>query len=201
MLPDRSAMRLLGDTIEFARARRCRAGTPSPSPATTSAKPARRPRRSSRSRSRTASTTSSRRVARGMDVDDFAPAAELLLQRPERLLRGDRQVPCRAPDLGRELRETLRREGTAILADALPHPDCRGEPDRTAAAQQRRPRAIEALAGVLGGTQSLHTNSYDEALALPTEAAARDRRCARSRSSPTRPASRIRSIRSAAATT
>src|SRR5436305_9372986 len=28
---------------------------------------------------------------------------------------------------------------------------------------------IEALAGVLGGTQSLHTNSYDEALALPTE--------------------------------
>src|SRR5439155_5511279 len=33
--------------------------------------------------------------------------------------------------------------------------------------------AIEALAAVLGGTQSLHTNSYDEALALPTEHAAR----------------------------
>jgi methylmalonyl-CoA mutase N-terminal domain/subunit len=32
---------------------------------------------------------------------------------------------------------------------------------------------IEALAGVLGGTQSLHTNSYDEALALPTEQAVR----------------------------
>src|SRR6187431_1092030 len=31
--------------------------------------------------------------------------------------------------------------------------------------------AVEALAGVLGGTQSLHTNSYDEALALPTEEA------------------------------
>ena len=31
----------------------------------------------------------------------------------------------------------------------------------------------KALAAVLGGTQSLHTNSYDEALALPTEAAAR----------------------------
>jgi methylmalonyl-CoA mutase N-terminal domain/subunit len=31
--------------------------------------------------------------------------------------------------------------------------------------------AIEALAGVLGGTQSLHTNSFDEALALPTEKA------------------------------
>lgn len=33
--------------------------------------------------------------------------------------------------------------------------------------------AIEALAGVLGGTQSLHTNSMDEALALPTERSAR----------------------------
>jgi methylmalonyl-CoA mutase N-terminal domain/subunit len=33
--------------------------------------------------------------------------------------------------------------------------------------------ALEALAGVLGGTQSLHTDSYDEALALPTEHAAR----------------------------
>jgi len=33
--------------------------------------------------------------------------------------------------------------------------------------------AIEALAGVLGGTQSLHTNSMDEALALPTQRAAR----------------------------
>jgi methylmalonyl-CoA mutase N-terminal domain/subunit len=33
--------------------------------------------------------------------------------------------------------------------------------------------AIEALAAVLGGTQSLHTNSFDEALALPTEGAVR----------------------------
>ena len=33
--------------------------------------------------------------------------------------------------------------------------------------------AIQALAGVLGGTQSLHTDSYDEALALPTEEAVR----------------------------
>ncbi|HWF65750.1 MAG TPA: methylmalonyl-CoA mutase family protein [Acidobacteriaceae bacterium] len=33
--------------------------------------------------------------------------------------------------------------------------------------------AVEALAAILGGTQSLHTNGYDEALALPTEEAAR----------------------------
>jgi len=32
---------------------------------------------------------------------------------------------------------------------------------------------IQALAGVLGGTQSLHTNSFDEALALPSEEAVR----------------------------
>src|SRR5205809_5323134 len=33
--------------------------------------------------------------------------------------------------------------------------------------------ALEALAAILGGTQSLHTNSFDEALALPTENAVR----------------------------
>ena len=33
--------------------------------------------------------------------------------------------------------------------------------------------AIEALSAVLGGTQSLHTNSHDEALGLPAEEAAR----------------------------
>lgn len=32
---------------------------------------------------------------------------------------------------------------------------------------------VEAMAAVLGGTQSLHTNSFDEALGLPTEFSAR----------------------------
>ena len=32
---------------------------------------------------------------------------------------------------------------------------------------------VQALAAMLGGTQSLHTNAYDEALALPTEESAR----------------------------
>ena len=32
---------------------------------------------------------------------------------------------------------------------------------------------MQAMAAVLGGTQSLHTNSYDEALALPSEDAVR----------------------------
>src|SRR5208282_4435102 len=34
-------------------------------------------------------------------------------------------------------------------------------------------KALEAMAAVLGGTQSLHTNALDEALGLPTEASAR----------------------------
>ena len=59
--------------------------------------------------------------------------------------------------------------------------------------------ALQALAAVLGGTQSLHCNGRDEALALPTEESARSR-CGRSRSSRPRPASRTPSIRSAAPT-
>ena len=54
---------------------------------------------------------------------------------------------------------------------------------------------IEALAAVLGGAQSLHTNGYDEALALPTEASARV-----ALRTPTRPASPAWSIPSAAHT-
>jgi hypothetical protein len=58
---------------------------------------------------------------------------------------------------------------------------------------------VQALAAVLGGCQSLHTNSMDEALALPTERSVRIA-SARSRSSPTSRASPIPSIRSAAPT-
>ncbi len=57
--------------------------------------------------------------------------------------------------------------------------------------------AYQALSAVLGGTQSLHTNSFDEALGLPTEEAQR-LPCARSRSWPTRPACQTRPIRSPA---
>ena len=44
--------------------------------------------------------------------------------------------------------------------------------------------ALQALAAVLGGTQSLHCNGRDEALALPTEETRARSRCGRSRSSP-----------------
>ena len=44
---------------------------------------------------------------------------------------------------------------------------------RAGCLQQRRPHTIEAMAATQGGTQSLHTNALDEALALPTDFSAR----------------------------
>ena len=49
----------------------------------------------------------------------------VLLQRPHRLLRGDREVPRRAPDLGARDARHLRRPARGVPADALPHPDRR----------------------------------------------------------------------------
>ena len=60
--------------------------------------------------------------------------------------------------------------------------------------------AIQALSAVCGGAQSLHTNSFDEALAL-RPSTRRGSRCARSRSSRPRPAAPTPPIRSAAPTT
>ena len=78
-------------------------------------------------------------LARGLRVDDFAPAAELLLQQPQRLLRGDRQVPGRAPDLVAADDRALPRRERALDLDALPHPDGGRLPHRPAAAQQPDP--------------------------------------------------------------
>ena len=61
--------------------------------------------------------------------------------------------------------------------------------------------AIQALAAVLGGTQSLHTNSLDEAFAIPSEDGDQDRRAHPADPARTRPAPPTSSIRSAAPTT
>ena len=101
-------------------------------------------------------------------------AALVLLQRASRLLRGDREVPRRAPDLGDAscASATARRTRARWLMRF--HTQTAGV---SLTAQQPEVNivrtAIEALAAVLGGTQSLHTNSFDEALALPTEDAVR----------------------------
>jgi len=59
------------------------------------------------------------------------------------------------------------------LADALPHADSRRLSPGAATMNNIARAAIQAMAAVLGGTQSLHTDAYDEAFALPTEEAAR----------------------------
>ena len=66
-------------------------------------------------------------------------AAVVLLQRAHRLLRGDRQVPGGAPDLGARAARPLRREEPALVADALPHADRRRLADGAAAAREHRP--------------------------------------------------------------
>ena len=166
------AMRLLGDMIS-GRAARCRAGTRSASPATTSARPARPPRRSSRSRSRTGSRTSSRQIERGMDVDDFAPRLSFFFNAQIDFFEEIAKYRAARRIWARELRDTygarnprswLMRFHTQTAGVSLTAQQPLNNIVRT---------AIEALAGVLGGTQSLHTNSYDEALALPSEEAVR----------------------------
>ena len=99
-------------------------------------------------------------------------AAVVLLQRPPRLLRGDREVPRGPPDLGtRAARPFGAHEERSLLMRF--HAQTAGV---SLTAQQPEVNvvrtAVEALAAVLGGCQSLHTNSFDEAMALPTEAAA-----------------------------
>ena len=66
-------------------------------------------------------------------------AALLLLQRASRLLRGDREVPGRAPDLGARAARPLRRPQPALVADALPHADGRRLADGAAAGGEHRP--------------------------------------------------------------
>ena len=64
-------------------------------------------------------------VARGLRRRRLRPASVVLLQRPDRLLRGDRQVPCRPAHLGEGDARDLRRQEPALLADALPRADRR----------------------------------------------------------------------------
>ena len=113
-------------------------------------------------------------IERGLDVDDFAPRLSLLLQRAPRLLRGDREVPRGAADLGARAAGALRRARIRARWLMRFHTQTAGV---SLTAQQPEVNivrtALEALAAVLGGTQSLHTNSFDEALALPTENAVR----------------------------
>jgi methylmalonyl-CoA mutase N-terminal domain/subunit len=112
-------------------------------------------------------------VARGLDVDDFAPRLSFFFNAHIDLFEEVAKYRAARRIWARELRETFgaRDERSCLMRF---HTQTAGV---SLTAQQPLNNivrtTIEALAGVLGGTQSLHTNSYDEALALPTEEAVR----------------------------
>jgi methylmalonyl-CoA mutase N-terminal domain/subunit len=112
-------------------------------------------------------------IARGLDVDDFAPRLSFFFNAHIDFFEEVAKYRAARRIWAREMRETYgaKREESWRMRF---HTQTAGV---SLTAQQPLVNivrtAIEALAGVLGGTQSLHTNSYDEALALPTEEAVR----------------------------
>src|SRR4051795_2674250 len=112
-------------------------------------------------------------LARGLGVDDFAPRLSFFFNAHIDFFEEIAKYRAARRIWARELRDTygarnpkswLMRFHTQTAGVSLTAQQPLNNIVRT---------AIEALAGVLGGTQSLHTNSYDEALALPTENAVR----------------------------
>ncbi len=110
-------------------------------------------------------------VARGLDVDDFAPRLSFFFNAQVDFFEEIAKYRAARRIWARELRETFGAK-TPRSWQMRFHTQTAGV---SLTAQQPLNNivrtTIEALAGVLGGTQSLHTNSYDEALALPTEEA------------------------------
>ncbi|HTN24829.1 MAG TPA: methylmalonyl-CoA mutase family protein [Solirubrobacteraceae bacterium] len=112
-------------------------------------------------------------VARGLKVDDFAPRLSFFFNAQIDFFEEVAKYRAARRIWARELRERFGAQDPRSWRMRF-HTQTAGV---SLTAQQPLNNivrtAIEALAGVLGGTQSLHTNSYDEALALPTEEAAR----------------------------
>jgi methylmalonyl-CoA mutase N-terminal domain/subunit len=112
-------------------------------------------------------------VARGLDVDEFAPRLSFFFNAQIDFFEEIAKYRAARRIWARELRDTFGASNERSLLMRF-HAQTAGV---SLTAQQPLNNvartAIEALAAVLGGCQSLHTNSYDEALALPTERAAR----------------------------
>src|SRR5580693_1292724 len=112
-------------------------------------------------------------IRRGLDVDEFAPRLSFFFNAQIDFFEEIAKYRAARRIWARELRDTFgaRNERSWLMRF---HTQTAGV---SLTAQQPLNNivrtTIEALAGVLGGTQSLHTNSYDEALALPTEEAVR----------------------------
>jgi methylmalonyl-CoA mutase, N-terminal domain len=114
-----------------------------------------------------------RALERGLDVDDFAPRLSFFFNAHIDFFEEIAKYRAARRIWARELRNTYgaKREESMRLRF---HAQTAGV---SLTAQQPLNNVVrtslEALAAVLGGTQSLHTNSFDEALALPTEEAVR----------------------------
>jgi methylmalonyl-CoA mutase, N-terminal domain len=114
-----------------------------------------------------------RAIARGLDVDDFAPRLSFFFNSHIDFFEEIAKYRAARRIWAREMKETYgaTREESMRLRF---HTQTAGV---SLTAQQPLNNivrtALEALAAVMGGTQSLHTNSFDEALALPTEEAVR----------------------------
>jgi methylmalonyl-CoA mutase N-terminal domain/subunit len=114
-----------------------------------------------------------RAVERGLDVDDFAPRLSFFFNAHIDFFEEIAKYRAARRIWARELRDTFGAKNPKSMLMRT-HTQTAGV---SLTAQQPLVNivrtTIEALAGVLGGTQSLHTNSYDEALALPNEEAVR----------------------------
>jgi methylmalonyl-CoA mutase N-terminal domain/subunit len=112
-------------------------------------------------------------VARGLDVDEFAPRLSFFFNAHLDFFEEIAKYRAARRIWARELRERYGAKNPRSWLMRF-HTQTAGV---SLTAQQPEVNivrtAIEALAAVLGGTQSLHTNSFDEALALPTENAVR----------------------------
>ncbi|MFQ5859196.1 MAG: methylmalonyl-CoA mutase [Anaerolineae bacterium] len=105
----------------------------------------------------------------GLDVDDFAPQLSFFFVSQNNLLEEVAKFRAARWLWARIMRERFgaRNEKSMMLRF---HIQTAGVALTAQQAKNNIVRvAIQALAAVLGGTQSLHTNSYDEALGLPTE--------------------------------
>ena len=112
-------------------------------------------------------------VERGLDVDRFAPQLSFFFAAHSTLLEEVAKFRAARRIWASIMRDRYGAKAPASLALRF-HTQTMGS---TLTAQQPQNNivrtAIEALAAVLGGTQSLHTNAYDEALGLPTEESVR----------------------------
>ncbi len=112
-------------------------------------------------------------LARGLDVDQFAPRLSFFFNAHIDFFEEIAKYRAARRIWAREMKETYGATDPRSMMMRF-HTQTAGV---SLTAQQPLVNLVrttlEALAGVLGGTQSLHTNSYDEALALPTEDAVR----------------------------